>query len=368
MPHDRPTSLIADLPPGALKERLTACLGAPVMPTEFSIAHRGAPLGYPEHTREGYVAAAEMGAEWIECDVTFTKDLALVCRHSQCDLHRTTDILATPLAKTCRTPFAPATVDRPAAAECCTADLSAAEFLSLCGRPDHVNGMADSVADYLARYAPPVDASAPSCGTLMTHAESIALIDELDRDFVPELKAPMVEMPFAGLSRKAFATALLDEYRDAGVDPARVHPQSFDPRVVRFWQDAHPDFAQGAVFLDGRGRLPDFVPTLEGMQALYEQGLRTIAPPIPMLLDERDGELVASDYARYARRAGLDIVTWTLERGPVADPTNPSFSTYEVLHALAREAGVMGVFSDWPETVTFYANCMTPRDATTRPE
>ena len=28
------------------------------------------------------------------------------------------------------------------------------------------------------------------------------------------------------------------------------------------------------------------------------------------------------------------------------------------LDVLAQEVGVLGVFSDWPATVTFYANCM----------
>jgi glycerophosphoryl diester phosphodiesterase len=28
-----------------------------------------------------------------------------------------------------------------------------------------------------------------------------------------------------------------------------------------------------------------------------------------------------------------------------------------VLDVLARQVGVRGVFSDWPGTVTFYANC-----------
>jgi glycerophosphoryl diester phosphodiesterase len=50
---------------------------------DFSIGHRGASLHFPEHTKEGYVAAADMGAGIIECDVTFTKDQELVCRHSQ---------------------------------------------------------------------------------------------------------------------------------------------------------------------------------------------------------------------------------------------------------------------------------------------
>ena len=28
------------------------------------------------------------------------------------------------------------------------------------------------------------------------------------------------------------------------------------------------------------------------------------------------------------------------------------------LHVLAKEVGILGIFSDWPATVTFYANCM----------
>jgi glycerophosphoryl diester phosphodiesterase len=32
-----------------------------------------------------------------------------------------------------------------------------------------------------------------------------------------------------------------------------------------------------------------------------------------------------------------------------------------VLDVLVREAGVIGVFSDWPATTTFYANCVNQR-------
>lgn len=31
---------------------------------------------------------------------------------------------------------------------------------------------------------------------------------------------------------------------------------------------------------------------------------------------------------------------------------------YEVVDVLARDVGVIGIFSDWPATVTWYANCM----------
>ena len=31
---------------------------------------------------------------------------------------------------------------------------------------------------------------------------------------------------------------------------------------------------------------------------------------------------------------------------------------YKALDALAKEVGIVGIFSDWPATVTYYANCM----------
>ena len=31
---------------------------------------------------------------------------------------------------------------------------------------------------------------------------------------------------------------------------------------------------------------------------------------------------------------------------------------YEVVDVLAKDVGVIGIFSDWPATVTYYANCM----------
>ena len=121
--------------------------------TDFSIAHRGAPLGYPEHSREGYIAAAEQGAGVIECDVTFTKDLELVCRHSQCDL-ATTNILQTPLAAKCSAPFRPATGIQRASATCCTSDITLAEFKTLCARPDRSNLSAQTLQEFLCHLSP----------------------------------------------------------------------------------------------------------------------------------------------------------------------------------------------------------------------
>lgn len=73
-----------------------------------------------------------------------------------------------------------------------------------------------------------------------------------------------------------------------------------------------------------------------------------------------------------AKTAGLSLITWTLERsGNLADGNggwyyqttngpelNSEGATMEVLHVLAKDVGILGIFSDWPATVTYYANCM----------
>ena len=133
----RPFFLVEDMKDSSLKRRLQSCSAGPFTKSDFSIGHRGAALQFPEHTRESYEAGARMGAGVLECDVTFTKDLQLVCRHAQNDLHTTTNILVTPLANKCTRPFTPAVlgpnggVVTPASAECRTSDVTLAEFKTL---------------------------------------------------------------------------------------------------------------------------------------------------------------------------------------------------------------------------------------------
>ena len=219
----RPGYLIDVMNEGPLKSRLASCVNKRPRKTDFSIGHRGAPLMFPEHTRESYIAAAGQGAGIMECDVAFTSDRELVCRHSQCDLHTTTNILATPLAKKCTQGFVPNSVD----------------------------------------------------------------------------------------------------------------------------------FAQ---------RRAD--------------GLNIIAPPMfALLASNGEGDIVPSHYAELAAGEGLDFITWTIGRsGRIVEDVLEGGSTfcyqkiffyvendgdiYTTLHALAYDVGIVGIFSDWPATVTYYANCM----------
>jgi glycerophosphoryl diester phosphodiesterase len=95
-----------------------------------------------------------------------------------------------------------------------------------------------------------------------------------------------------------------------------------------------------------------------------------------------------STYATEAKSRGLNIITWTLERtGPglegyywstledieVCSSTDTSSSLtkqteaceiglregdkFNLLHVLAFQVEILGIFSDWPATVTFFANC-----------
>lgn len=369
----RPFYLIDRMGEGALKQQLQACGNGPFRRSRFSIGHRGAPLQFPEHTRESYMAAARMGAGTLECDVTFTNDKQLVCRHAQCDLHTTTNILTTPLASKCSQPFSPynPATGQAASARCCSSDISLAEFKSLRGKMDGFNPKATNADDYVAGTPNWRTDLYANEGTLMTHKESIALFQQLDVDMAPELKAASVAMPFAGNYHQAdYAQQLIDEYRAAGVAPHRVWPQSFNLEDIRYWLQQEPDFARQAVYLDDAAN-PAELPDAAQLQAYADAGIAIVAPPLWALLALDDQQqIVASDYARNAQRAGLNIITWSLERSghlnagggwyyqTVAPAIRGNGDLMGILHLLAQDIGVIAVFSDWPATVSYYASCM----------
>jgi glycerophosphoryl diester phosphodiesterase len=371
----RPYFLVNDMDDGPLKRRLEQCSENELEKSDFSIGHRGAALQFPEHTKESYQAAARMGAGIIECDVTFTKDKQLVCRHSQCDLHTTTNILAVPeLAAKCTQPFRPAdpATGTAASAMCCTSDITLAEFKSLCGKMDASNPKATTAAEYLGGTPSFRTDLYATCGTLVTHAESIQLISSLGAKFTPELKTPSVSMPYDGdYTQEKYAQQMIDEYKAARISPSKVFAQSFLLDDVLYWLRAEPRFGKQAVYLDARVDTPaGYDEAVATMAETAAKGVQIIAPPTFALVTlDAGGKIVPSDYAIAAKAAGLDIITWTLERsGPLAtgggyyyQSITPAIDndgdTYALLDVLARKVGVKGIFSDWPGTVTYYANC-----------
>ena len=376
----RPYYLVEDMDESQLKTELEQCSEGPFEKTDFSIGHRGAALQFPEHTRESYVAAARMGAGIIECDVTFTKDRELVCRHSQCDLHTTTDVVAREdLRDKCTIPpeISPGgeLLNAPDIM-CCTSDFTLEEFKSLCGKMDAANPGATTIEDYMNATASWRTDLYATCGTVLSHAESIELFKDLGVKMTPELKFPSVAMPYEGdYTQEDYAQQMIDEYKAARVKPKNVYAQSFILDDVLYWINNEPKFGKQAVFLDGRNLDPGdpgtWSPT---MGELASMGVNIIAPPMQRLITlDGSNQIVPSTYATHAKAAGLDIITWTLERsgflmnakGPpptyyyqtVADVIDNDGDMMVVLDVLAQDVGILGIFSDWAATVTYYANC-----------
>ncbi len=100
------------------------------------------------------------------------------------------------------------------------------------------------------------------------------------------------------------------------IPPQHVFPQSFKNDIL-YWVHHEPAFGRQAVFLDDANvvaELPGF-PELVG----YKQaGINIVGPPLFALLDlDLENNIVRSQYARNAKAAGLDIITWTLERSGI---------------------------------------------------
>jgi glycerophosphoryl diester phosphodiesterase len=366
----RPFFLVNGMKDGELKDHLMQCRDGPFYRSDFSIAHRGAALQFPEHTKEAVEAGAQMGAGIIECDVTFTNDGALVCRHSECDLHTTTNIVATSLNNQCTVPWTGAS---PAPApKCCTSDLTLAQFKSLKGKMDASNRSATTAEGYLGGTASWRTDLYTSRGTLMTHAEYIQIVKVIAGKFTPELKYPDNPNRVVAIfgSQENYAQKMIDEYKAARINPKNVWAQSFNLGDVVYWIQNEPKFGKQAVFLDS---FPTPLPMT--LAALKQLGVKIIAPPMQALLAvNAAGEIVPSQYAKDIKSFGFDIITWTFERTDLRkgaagvggyyafDPTGAAVKTdsdmYKALDVLASDVKILGIFSDWPATVTYYANCM----------
>jgi glycerophosphoryl diester phosphodiesterase len=390
----RPFYLVDGMDEGALKDRLMQCKNGPFRRTDFSIGHRGAALQFPEHTKEAYQAGARMGAGIVECDTTFTKQGDFVCRHAQNDLHTTTNILLTPLAAKCIKPFTPATLDAngkvltPASAECRTSELTLAEFKSLQGKMDAFNPAARTVAEFVGGTPSWRTDVYTGRGTLMTLRESIELNEKNGVKHTPELKAgdPASIAAIFG-SQDKYAQKFGDELQAAGVKPHDAWPQSFNVNDVLYWIK-NTAYGRQAVFLvdyddvknnillfDTNGKqLETKEDQLKFFMELRKAKVQIVAPAMPALLAVNGSRVVPSQLAKDLKDLGFDIITWTFERADLRqgaskagfyydfDPTGAAIKKdsdmYKALHVLARDVKILGIFSDWPATVTYYANCM----------
>ncbi|KAF9732622.1 hypothetical protein PMIN06_012231 [Paraphaeosphaeria minitans] len=369
---DRPYYLVNNMDDGPLKSKLQSCSEGPFKTSDFVVSHRGASLQIPEHTTEGLAAARRQGAGILECDVAFTKDKKLVCRHAQCDLHTTTNILNTTLASKCTTPFQPAANGQPAKAKCCTSDITQAEFKTLCAKMDGFNPNGTTVASYMDGTPYFRTNLYATCGTLMTLNDYISIVDSYGLKFTPELKTPEVPMPYNGYTQTQYAQDMIDAFKKANIDPRRVYAQSFLPDDIFYWIKHEPRFGKQAVYLDSRVDTPaGYANATASIPALAKQGVKIMAPAFFALtkIDPVTKKIVPSEYAVAVKKAGMDIITWSFERSGwlnqggdyyyqyVRDVIDNDGDMYTVLDVLAQQVKIKGMFSDWPASVTYYANC-----------
>ncbi|CAO2647248.1 Nn.00g081700.m01.CDS01 [Neocucurbitaria sp. VM-36] len=366
---------------GPLKQKLQSCENKPVSINKFVIGHRGGgTLQFPEETMQSEDAGARMGAGILECDVSFTGDRGLVCRHSLCDLHTTTDILLRPeLAKKCTVPFTPANATAPANALCCTSDITTAEYSSLCGKQDGFNASARTPKDYQSGTPTWRTELYDTCGKVLTLNEYIDLVDAYPgyRSFTPELKTPppQVPMPFKGYTQQQYAQDLVDTFRNKGIDFSRVWPQSFLYDDVIFWLQHDHSFGKQAIYLQQFDTPEAIAAGMKNLSSVRAAGVNIIGPPLPMLVGVGGPEnktIVPSEYAKAIKANGMDIIAWTYDRsGPlatvksqgeyyfssIASITHYDGQYFDLLDVLANRIGIKALFTDWAATVTYFANC-----------
>ena len=379
----RPFYLVEGMDEGKLKDRLMQCKDGPFYRTDFSIAHRGAAMQFPEHSDVSYTAGARMGAGIVECDVAFTQDGELVCRHSECDLHTTTNIVATPLNDKCTVPWSGA--DQDPKPQCCTSDLTLAEFKTLEAKMDASNPNATTPEDYLGGTANWRTDLYTGRANVVSFKESIALNQANGVKHTPELKGAAhqdrIDAIFGG--QEQYAQKFADELSSGGVKPREVWPQSFNVNDVFYWIDNTKYGKQAVYLLDYDADANDIViqepfdamDRMEYFKMLKKRGVRIVAPPIPALLAiNPNGYIEPSQLAKDLRGMGFDIITWSFERSDVRqgaskagyyydfDPEGKVIKKdsdmYRALNVLAKQVKILGIFSDWPATVTYYANCM----------
>ncbi|KAH7065815.1 PLC-like phosphodiesterase [Paraphoma chrysanthemicola] len=318
---DRPYYIINNMTNGPLKDKLLSCQNKPVTITDFTIGHRGGgTLQFPEETKQAEDTGARMGA-----------------------------------------------------------DITIDEYSSLCGKQDGFNVFARTPHDYQSGTPNCCTELYDTCGKVLTLNEYIDLVDSYPgyRNFTPELKTPppQVPMPFKGYTQQQYAQDFVDTFRKKNIDSSRIWPQSFLYEDIVYWLKNDHDFGRQAIYLQEFDTPEDLAAGMKNLSIAKAAGVNIIGPSIHMLVAPgglNNKSIVPSAYANAIKQNGLDIIAWTYERsGPlatvkardeyysstIANITYYDGQYYELLDVLANQIKIKGLFTEWADTVTYFANC-----------
>jgi glycerophosphoryl diester phosphodiesterase len=319
------------------------------------IGHRGSPAYRPEHTIASYTLAIEMGADYIEPDLCFTKDGQLVVRHEP-DIGGTTNVADHPEFASRRTTR---TIDGTVFADTWfTVDFTLAELKTLRAK--------ERLPDVR-----PQNTALDGLFEVPTFQEVIDLAKANGVGIYPETKHPTF---FASLGF-SFDGPLLDTLRRNGLDHrgAKVFIQSFEvSNLKRLRGQTRLPLIQ---LIDSSGAPADFVAA--GDPRTYDdlvtaQGLTEIATYADGIGPDKS-RLVAGNSAgkplgqptnvvRDAHRAGLLVHPFTFRPENnflaadfrVGDPASPQYlrarGDQPAELKMYYELGVDGLFADNPDT------------------
>ncbi len=280
----------------------------------FLVAHRGASAYAPEHTLAAYTLALEQGADYVEQDLTLTKDGVLVCLHDD-TLERTTDVETRfPDRATSETGPGGQPVPRWYAN-----DFTLAELRTL-----------DAGSWFDARFAG---------ARIPTFEEAILLVKGRAGIF-PELKSP-ARLNARGVDVEQ---AVADVLRRHGLVDAQVkgrpavYLQSFEEMSVRRLATLLPSVPRTMLVGDAAG----------AARWLSADGLReartfaTAVGPARRWIDARPA-LVADAHA-----AGLAVVPYTFRAARTADAAGRDTAAAD-MRRFVRDHRVDGLFTDNPD-------------------
>jgi glycerophosphoryl diester phosphodiesterase len=317
------------------------------------IGHRGASAYRPEHTIASYTLAIEMGADYIEPDLCFTKDGHLVARHEP-DIGGTTDVADHPEFASRRHPES---IDgAPPVNSWFTFDFTLAELKTLSAK--------ERLPDIR-----PANTAHNGLYEIPTFEEVIALANQHDVGIYPETKHPTL---FAGKGF-VFDDPLLAALRAGGRGHkgAKVFIQSFEVGNLKRLNTKTPlplvqliDATGGPFDLRSQGVTYDQMVTPAGLAdiARYADG---IGPEKSRIVtgNTAGSKLGApTTLIRDAHRVGLVLHPFTFrpENNFLAadfrqgDPASPEFlrsrGDQPAELKLYYELGVDGLFADNADT------------------
>ena len=328
----------------------------------FVIAHRGASGYVPEHTLAGYFIAIQQGADYVEPDLVFTRDGALVVRHEN-EIGGTTDVASHPEFAARKITKS---VDGAPLTGWFTEDFTLAELKTLRAR-ERLPELRKANTRYDGAFAIPtfeefLDLVDAANTQRALQAQAAGLPPPPRIGIYPETKHPSYFAKAGFEFDKPMLEALTRHGYSKRSDPCWI--QSFEVgnlKALRKKTDL--PLVQ---LIEPSGQPFDF--RLSGDQRSYsdllsDAGLKeiagyadAIAPHKWMVVQFKDGMVTDTGLAQRARAAGLGVHIWTLRaENEFLPPDLRSSGDPAARGDLGKEiralldAGISGMFSDYPD-------------------